>query len=244
MVVAFIALVLSVAMGQSIPLDPRYRVGYPQAPPPLLPSTPAVGTADGETMQLPLAQGWNVITLPFSSLRKAEGFTRAWLEIEASRYVAVDPVHSPGTIDCGRAYIAYVTRIGYRTGTGRVQIAAGKTRTLLVELPPAGGGSGGTKSVEQSTRMRVAGYPFTYDGRRYRVKKILAWEYGNQNRHWENTWWTDTGDTCVELACDPVYMGRSYRVIVTWVDKLGNERSGGGYPEIWAHDQRVTYEHP
>lgn len=505
MVVAFIALVLGVAVGQSIPLDPRYRVGFPQAPPPPLPSGPAVGAGGGETMQLPLAQGWNVITLPFSALQKAEGFTRAWLEIDASSYVAVDPVHSPGSIDCGRAfiayadapgtayltgipaasrafstrlsagwnllgcpstqaipldglcvtraggvsrrwadtldaavapgagwiyatgrqygagglqdlplagaslepgrvvgvfvwadcevswqacrtaerpridsvapnpvvpgetvvisgsgfgvpgvgvltvngqpvqpehvvswapdrvvvrvppstqggrtgqvavlvdrvasngvavsvaapkvgapslgalegqvvddrrgpiagaqvalddgqssvsgpdgrfripsvpagqYLAYITRIGYKTGTGKVQIAAGQTRTLLVELPPAGGGSGGTKSVEPVTRMRVAGYPFTYDGRRYRVKKIVAWEYGNQDRHWENTWWTDNGDTYVELACDPVYMGRSYRVIVTWVDKLGNERNGGGYPEIWAHDQRVTYEHP
>jgi len=148
-------------------------------------------------------------------------------------------------------YVAYVSRAGYKTGTGQIQVGPGETRSLRVSLSPepVPGTTTPTRaaeprSPEQSTTLTVAGYPWNSGGKRYYVKKIVAWEYGNSGREWRDSWWSDTGNSSVELKCSPVYVGRSYRVIITWVDAEGNEKNGGWNPEIWKRDQRESYYNP
>ena len=142
---------------------------------------------------------------------------------------------------------AYITLPGFKSASGQVQISAGTTRTLQVSLSPTSGPEVGARSVEESGSFTVLAYPFTVGQEqedRYWVYRIEAWEYGNYNRRWEKTWWTDVGDASFELSCPGASLGRSYAVVVTWHNRAGDERTYRWTPEVHRDGEKFRYYNP
>ncbi len=138
----------------------------------------------------------------------------------------------------------YVTLTGYKSASGTVNIAAGNVKTLKVSLSPVGLGEVGANSPEQDGLFIVAAYPYQDDGHRYWVNKIEVWEYGNYSKRWSRTWWEDPGLAKSEIYCKGAPIGRSYQVIVTWKNRLGDEKSQTWTPEFTSDNQTFSYYNP
>ncbi len=138
----------------------------------------------------------------------------------------------------------YVTLPGYKSASGTVNIAAGNVKTLKVSLSPVGLGEIGAESPEQDGLFIVAAYPYQDDGHKYWVNKIEVWEYGNYSKRWSRTWWEDPGLAKSELYCKGAPIGRSYQVIVTWKNHLGDEKTQTWTPEFTNDNQTFSYYNP
>ncbi len=152
-----------------------------------------------------------------------------------------DGVFSIRNVPVGR-HFTYVSHVGYRTGSGEVTIAGGKTRSLGVKLSPVG--TAPAPPPEKSTTLTIKAWAFTASGSRVWPKKILVWESGNSGRSWTETWWEDRGDPYQEFRCPGVLVGRSYVVLILWNHASGRERQGRWEPRIWKQDQTESYERP
>ena len=142
---------------------------------------------------------------------------------------------------------AYITFPGYKSASGVVQVTPGTPRTLQVSLSPTSGAEVGARSAEQTGTFTITAYPFAVgqeQRNRYWVYRIECWEYGNYQRRWTNTWWTDVGDASFDLKCPGALLGRSYAVIVTWHNRLGDERTYRWTPEFQSDGQTMRYYNP
>lgn len=136
-------------------------------------------------------------------------------------------------------HLVYVTLIGYQTAVGQVSVTAGATRSVLVELTPAGGGGGG--GGETQGNLHVRAYPYSSGGTRFWAYRIEITERGNYSERWSNTWYSDYGDTYNQLTADGAIVGRTYNVKVTWRNASGEEHSNTWWVTLDSTSQTETY---
>lgn len=209
---------------------PKAAPAAPKPPPPA--PRPAAGTLEGKVADAqgkPLADALVSLENGQQALSNQSGAFRI------------------NDVPVGR-HIAYISHVGYKTGSGQITIEAGKSRSLGAKLTPVGSGSSGSASAsgsaEKSTTLYVKCWAFTASGVRCWPKGVEVWESGNTSHRWKEVWWNDRGDTYRELSCPGVLVGRTYQVRVVWSTNAGGERVGKWDPRIWKEYQVENYERP
>jgi len=167
------------------------------------------------------------------------------------------------------SHTIYISRSGYRTAQGKVNLEAGGTDSVLITLTPtaAADGVSGVNGAqpsqpppaEQPTAEKAApteakpkkGYlnivADAYDDgyHRWWVRKIDVVEWGNGNYHWYKDWWTDNGDAWYEMDCNGARVGQTYEVRILWLSKDGGrELSNKWYRKVYSTNQTETFESP
>ncbi|MGM9999010.1 MAG: carboxypeptidase regulatory-like domain-containing protein [Candidatus Bruticola sp.] len=144
-----------------------------------------------------------------------------------------------------------VSKNGYNTGKGKIAINAGQTKKVKVELSPkesATEATGNSKEVRQTGNFVVKAESMRVGPRERRlyVYKIEVTQEGDLSKHWQNTWWDDTGNAYVELRCDDANLNESYNITITWKSRGRHARevSDKWSKKFTAKDQTFTFSHP
>jgi hypothetical protein len=158
-----------------------------------------------------------------------------------------------------------VTKNGYRTATGKVQISAGQVNKTLVALstitdpyvapgnaapPPVNNQSSRStyQDKSKSDKPKLGNLTVVVDAyddgyHRWWPRKVEVVESGNANYHWYNDWYNDLGDANYELYCDGVRVGKTYTIKVFWGSKNGGNPTYSSWDrKIYSTDQTETID--
>ncbi|MGM9991593.1 MAG: carboxypeptidase regulatory-like domain-containing protein [Candidatus Bruticola sp.] len=143
-----------------------------------------------------------------------------------------------------------VSKNGYNTGKGKIAINSGQTKKIKVELSPKNseGGNKNSKEVRQTGNFVVKAESMRVGPRERRlyVYKIEVTQDGDLSKHWQNTWWDDTGNAYVELVCDDAALNENYNITITWKSRGRHSRevSDKWSRKFTSKDQTFTFSHP
>lgn len=163
-----------------------------------------------------------------------------------------------------------ISKMGYRTAKGNVNIKQGRTEKVLVSLTPVSGigranevldpppsapsnspigaienGSGRRVKSDNTEKGCLQVIVDAYDDgdHRWWPRKIEVTEVGNLNYHWYKDWDNDYGDSWYELDCDGVRVGKTYRIKVQWRSKNGGRPQSNDWDrKVYKKDQTETID--
>lgn len=166
-------------------------------------------------------------------------------------------------------HTVFISRSGYKTAQGQVNLEPGGTDSVLITLTPsaAGGDTAGVNNTPPSQSSSATppadrkaaptepkpkkGYlnivADAYDDgyHRWWVRKIDVVEWGNENFHWYKDWWSDCGDAWYEMDCDGARVGQTYIVRIEWLSKDGgNPLHNSWYRKVYSTNQTETFDSP
>lgn len=172
------------------------------------------------------------------------GGAQVTLDSGQSTLTGGDGTFSISSIPAGD-HLVFAQALGYKRGAGLLSFSPGDNRTLLVELSPLSGGSssGGSGSQQQRGNLYIAASAYYVGNTRYYVSRIDVQEYGNYSNRWNNTWFSDQGDSEYDLTCDGAYIGRSYTVRIVWTNG-GQELVGSFYRTFRQNGQTERFFNP
>ncbi len=175
-------------------------------------------------------------------------------------YVIEDVPHGRHTI--------FISRKGYRTAQGTVNIEQGKTDAVLITLTPVAADSGTAavntppsaqsssppppekKSPPQEPKpqkgyLNIVADAYDDGYHRWWVRKIDVEEWGNENYHWYKDWWSDCGDAWYDMECDGARVGKTYIIRIQWLSKDGGEPlNNSWYRKVYSTNQTETFDSP
>jgi len=162
----------------------------------------------------------------------------------------------------------FISRSGYRTAQGQVNLEPGDTDSVLITLTPAAGrdeAAAGSAMPSQSSsapppegrkaaptepkpkkgHLHIVADAYDDGYHRWWVRKIDVTEWGNGNYHWYKDWWSDCGDAWCEMDCDGARVGQTYIVKIDWLSNDGGKPlHNSWYRKVYSTSQTETFDSP
>jgi hypothetical protein len=159
-----------------------------------------------------------------------------------------------------------VSKSGYRTATGRININAGQVSKALISLSgvaepmvKAGNATPPSRPAEKAYvpaakpapeeeqpvtgKLRVVVHAYSNGYHRWWPRKVEVYESGNSSRAWSKTWDHDTGDSSYEIYCDRTTVGKTYVIKVDWRSRnRGKPSSGTWERKVYKTDQTESID--